>query len=76
MPTSMNDEAVTSDQCISERDLIIAIVAARHDKSKVVENALAKAVHERQPVRGRKIDSRLPFFGAELQSYRRKPHLH
>jgi hypothetical protein len=42
----------------------------------VVENSLAKAVHERETVRSRKIDARTPFSGAALQSGWRKPDLH
>src|SRR5580700_1018080 len=60
----------------AERNLIIEIAAARNDKSQVVENTLAKSVHEREPVRGRKINARLPFLGAAFQSGWRKPDLH
>jgi hypothetical protein len=33
-------------------------------------------MHEREPVRGRKIDARLPFLGAALHTVRRNPDLH
>src|SRR5215469_13748643 len=33
-------------------------------------------MHEGEPVRGREIDSRLPFLGAALQAVRRYPDLH
>jgi hypothetical protein len=36
----------------------------------VVENPLTKAMHEGEPVRSRKIDARLPFFGGALQTVR------
>ena len=60
----------------AERDLIIAIAAARHCQCEVVENPFAETVHEGEPVRGRKIDARLPFLGAALQAVRRNPDLH
>jgi hypothetical protein len=33
-------------------------------------------MREGEPMRGRKIDPRLPFFGAALQTIRRNPDLH
>jgi len=45
----------------AERDLIIKIAMARHHAGQVVEYALAKTVHESEPMRGGEIDSRLPF---------------
>ena len=43
----------------------------------MIEDALAETVHERQPVRGRQIDPRLPFLGANVRKRRRRnPELH
>src|SRR6516162_5927834 len=53
----------------AERDLIIAIAAARHCQCEVVENPLAETVHEGEPVRGRKIDARLPFLGLHCKLF-------
>ena len=61
----------------AEWNLIVAVVAARHGESQVVENTLAKAMHEREPVRRRKIDPRLPLLGAIfLDNVRQNPDLH
>jgi hypothetical protein len=60
----------------AERDLIIAIAASRDDKSQMVENTFAEAMHEREPVCGGEINSRLPLFGAALRSAWRNPDLH
>ena len=43
----------------SEGDLVVAVVAARHRQSEVVEDALAEPVLDRQTVRRREIDARL-----------------
>jgi len=42
----------------------------------MVEDALAKTVPEGEPVRRCKINARLPFLGAALQTVRRNPDLH
>src|SRR5436305_2498719 len=60
-----------------ERDLVVAVAAARHDESQVVEDALTETVHEGQPVRSREVDTRLPFIGAVIpERLRRNPELH
>src|SRR5712672_160903 len=60
-----------------ERNLIVAVAAARHDQGQVVEDPLAETLHEGQPVRSRKIDARLPFLGAVIpERFRRNPELH
>ena len=55
----------------AERDLVIAVAAARHDERQVVENALAETVPVGDPVRGRKIDARLTLLGAAVLEQRR-----
>jgi hypothetical protein len=64
----------------AERDLIIDVAAAWNGQREVVENSLAKSMAEGETVRGRKIDPRLPFFGATFQSICqivwRNPDLH
>jgi hypothetical protein len=42
----------------------------------MVEDALAKTVPEGEPVRRCKINARLPFLGAALQTVWRNPDLH
>ena len=64
MPTSMNDDAVTSDQVHPERDLVVAIAAARHHEGQMVEDAFGKTLVECQPMRRREVNPRLPFLGA------------
>src|SRR5215472_10763162 len=60
----------------AERDLIIDIAAAWHSEREVVVNTFAEIVHEGEPVCCRKIDARLPFLGAALQTVWRDPDLH
>ena len=61
----------------SERNLIIAVDPARHGEGQVIENAFAEAVHVGQPVCGREIDARLPFFRAVIPAIvRRYPNVH
>src|SRR5262249_55217089 len=50
------------------RDLVIAIAAAWHGQREVVENPLAETMQECEPVRGRKLKTRLPFFSVALQT--------
>src|SRR5262249_1537376 len=65
-----------------ERDLVIA-VAARHPQGEVIEDALVKPVHHREPVRGGEIHPRLPSRRVDvaglgpigLQAHRRSPWL-
>src|ERR1700722_6560630 len=60
-----------------ERDLVVAIAAARPGEGQVIEDALAETVIEVQPVRRREIDPRLPFLGAVvIKRLRRNPELH
>src|SRR5579862_2931341 len=47
----------------TERDLVIAVVPARHGQGKMVEDALAEAVADGEAVRRREVDPRLPFRG-------------
>jgi len=44
-----------------ERDLVIAVVLARHGEREMVEDPFAEAVRHGHPVRRRQIDPRLPF---------------
>ena len=61
----------------AERDLVVAVAAARHHECQVVEDAFAEAVHAGEPVRGGEIDPRLPFLGAAFgKRLRRNPELH
>ena len=48
----------------AERDLVIAVAAARHREGQMVEDAFGKTLVERQPVRGGEVDPCLPFLGA------------
>ncbi len=48
----------------AERDLVVAIRAARHHEGQMVEDAFGKTLVEGQPVRGGEIDPRLPLLGA------------
>src|SRR4029077_12699799 len=50
----------------AERDLVVAVVRARHPEGQVIEDALVEAVHHAQPVRGREIDAGLPARGFEV----------
>src|SRR5664279_4971117 len=60
-----------------ERDLVVAVAAARYHEGQMVEDAFAEALVEGQPVRGREVDPRLPFLGAVLaKRFRRNPELH
>jgi hypothetical protein len=60
-----------------ERDLVIAVATIRHDEGQVVEDPLAEALREGEPVRRRKVDPRLPLLGAALfKRFRRNPELH
>ena len=47
----------------AERDLVVAVVVARHARGEVVEDALVEAVHHGHAMRGRQIDARLPLRG-------------
>jgi hypothetical protein len=49
-----------------ERDLVVAVAAARHDEGQVIKNALAETMYESKPVGGGQIDSCLPFVGAAI----------
>ena len=62
----------------AERDLVIAVGAARHHEGQMVEDAFRKTLLEGEPMRGREIDPRLPFLGAAavLERFRRYPELH
>ncbi len=61
----------------AERNLVVAVAAARHGEGQVVEDAQAEALVEGQPVRGGEIDPRLPFLGAVIiERFRRNPELH
>ncbi len=45
----------------AERDLVVAVVPARHGEGEVVEDALAEAVPDGEAMRRREIDARLPL---------------
>src|SRR3954447_1296995 len=45
----------------AERDLVVAVSAARHREGQMVEDAFAKTLVEGQTMRGGEIDPRLPF---------------
>src|SRR5439155_14561217 len=49
----------------AERDLVVAIVPARHGQGEVVEDALAEAMADREAMRRREVDPRLPFRGID-----------
>src|SRR3954451_16281665 len=60
-----------------ERDLVIAVAAARHHEGQMIEDAFTETVHESQPVRGRQIDARLTFVRTVIpERLRRNPGLH
>src|ERR1700730_6611504 len=61
----------------AEGDLVVTIVSARHRGSQVIEDPLAEALHESKPMRGREVDTRLPFRGViSAKRRRRSPELH
>jgi hypothetical protein len=61
----------------AERDLIVAVAAARHHEREMIEDSLAEAVHMGEPVRGGEVDPRLPLLGAAFgKRFRRNPELH
>jgi hypothetical protein len=60
-----------------EWNLVIQVVAVRHDESQVVRNALVKAMLDGESVRSRELDSRLSFLSTTfLESDRRNGELH
>src|SRR5580698_7051739 len=60
-----------------ERDLVIAIAAARHREGQMIEDAFTKTLVEGEPMRRRQIDPRLPFLRAAFaERFRRNPELH
>jgi hypothetical protein len=52
----------------AERDLIVAVIRARHAEGQVIEDAFVEPPHHADPVRCREIDPRLPARGLEVDA--------